>query len=225
MFEAAWRAWPLSGIPGDSLSSRVRIWIASWRILPAMSSQTVPLPRQHTYLWPIFRASLRLSCDFSVFLFQNRIASNLPMVFLMFSCFPFILWKPCNITWLWNMFGTHYFELWRSWDHQDYFTTIFFNLFHWFLSVLCGEDSNCTAQENIRHFSNRAVSHSRNSQYRPIVIHKGTRMESCQAKHFLRLFLLLMYLLFLSWFWLLLLLLLGFLTPPHRRIYSIFPSS
>ena len=39
MFEAAWRAWPLSGIPGDSLSSRVRIWIASWRILPAMSSK------------------------------------------------------------------------------------------------------------------------------------------------------------------------------------------
>eukprot|EP00435_Cladocopium_sp_Y103_P071527 s90_g37.t1 len=35
--------------------------------------------------------------------------------------------------------------------------------------------------ENIRHFSNRAVSHSRNSQYRPIVIHKGTRMDISEA--------------------------------------------
>lgn len=35
--------------------------------------------------------------------------------------------------------------------------------------------------ENIRHFSNRAVSHSRNSQYRPIVIHKGNRMDITDA--------------------------------------------
>ncbi|CAE7458546.1 ML2 [Symbiodinium pilosum] len=35
--------------------------------------------------------------------------------------------------------------------------------------------------ENIRHFSNRAVSQSRNSQYRPIVIHRGVRMDISEA--------------------------------------------
>lgn len=35
--------------------------------------------------------------------------------------------------------------------------------------------------ENIRHFSNRAVSQSRNSQYRPIVIHRGIRMDISEA--------------------------------------------
>jgi len=35
--------------------------------------------------------------------------------------------------------------------------------------------------ENIRHFSNRAVAHSRNSQYRPIVIHNGARMDISDA--------------------------------------------
>eukprot|EP00439_Symbiodinium_sp_Y106_P069432 s1226_g11.t4 len=35
--------------------------------------------------------------------------------------------------------------------------------------------------ENIRHFSNRAVSQSRNSQYRPIVIHQGVRMDISEA--------------------------------------------
>mmetsp|Transcript_105107 Transcript_105107/g.250218 ORF Transcript_105107/g.250218 Transcript_105107/m.250218 type:complete len:334 (+) Transcript_105107:79-1080(+) len=35
--------------------------------------------------------------------------------------------------------------------------------------------------ENIRHCSNRAVSQSRNSQYRPIVIHQGVRMDISEA--------------------------------------------
>ena len=35
--------------------------------------------------------------------------------------------------------------------------------------------------ENLRHFSNRAVAHSRNSQYRPIVIHNGVRMDISDA--------------------------------------------
>lgn len=35
--------------------------------------------------------------------------------------------------------------------------------------------------ENIRHFSKTAVAHSRNSQYRPIVIHNGTRMDIADA--------------------------------------------
>lgn len=35
--------------------------------------------------------------------------------------------------------------------------------------------------ENISHFSNRAVAHSRNGQYRPIVIHQGTHMDIARA--------------------------------------------
>eukprot|EP00438_Fugacium_kawagutii_P033090 Skav229603 [mRNA] locus=scaffold510:225750:228890:+ [translate_table: standard] len=35
--------------------------------------------------------------------------------------------------------------------------------------------------ENIRHFSNRAVAHSRNNQYRPIVIHNEVRMDISEA--------------------------------------------
>lgn len=35
--------------------------------------------------------------------------------------------------------------------------------------------------ENIRHFSNRAVAHSRNSQYRPVVVHRGVRMDISDA--------------------------------------------
>ena len=35
--------------------------------------------------------------------------------------------------------------------------------------------------ENIRHFSNRAVAHSRNNQYRPIVIHNEVRMDITEA--------------------------------------------
>mmetsp|Transcript_97086 Transcript_97086/g.172818 ORF Transcript_97086/g.172818 Transcript_97086/m.172818 type:complete len:415 (+) Transcript_97086:51-1295(+) len=35
--------------------------------------------------------------------------------------------------------------------------------------------------ENIRHFSHRAVTQSRNSQYRPIVIHEGVRMDLSEA--------------------------------------------
>jgi len=35
--------------------------------------------------------------------------------------------------------------------------------------------------ENIRHFSNRAVAQSRNSQYRPIVIHQGIHMDITEA--------------------------------------------
>lgn len=35
--------------------------------------------------------------------------------------------------------------------------------------------------ENIRHFANRAVAQSRNSQYRPIVIHQGIHMDITEA--------------------------------------------
>eukprot|EP00930_Biecheleria_cincta_P060604 TRINITY_DN46244_c0_g1_i1.p1 TRINITY_DN46244_c0_g1~~TRINITY_DN46244_c0_g1_i1.p1 ORF type:complete len:401 (+),score=71.82 TRINITY_DN46244_c0_g1_i1:75-1277(+) len=35
--------------------------------------------------------------------------------------------------------------------------------------------------ENIRHFSNRAVAQSRNSQYRPIIIHQGIHMDITEA--------------------------------------------
>jgi hypothetical protein len=36
-------------------------------------------------------------------------------------------------------------------------------------------------QENVRHFSNRAVTHSRNSQYRPVVVHHGQLKDLCGA--------------------------------------------
>lgn len=39
--------------------------------------------------------------------------------------------------------------------------------------------------ENIRHFSNRAVAHSRNNQYRPIVIHNEVRMDISEASNLL----------------------------------------
>jgi len=35
--------------------------------------------------------------------------------------------------------------------------------------------------ENVRHFSHRAVSQSRNSQYRPVVIYQGVRMDLSEA--------------------------------------------
>lgn len=35
--------------------------------------------------------------------------------------------------------------------------------------------------DNIRHFSNRAVAHSRNSQYRPLVIHNGVHLDLAEA--------------------------------------------
>lgn len=36
-------------------------------------------------------------------------------------------------------------------------------------------------EENIRHFANRAVAHSRNSQYRPLVVHQGQQLDLTEA--------------------------------------------
>ena len=203
MFEAAWRAWPLSGIPGDSLSSRVRIWIASWRILPAMSSQTVPLPRQHVYLWPHIQGFIE------TFLWLQRVfvsKTALPVICQWCSwCFPvFHSFYESHATL--HDFGTCLERTISNCDGVEITRTISqpsFSIFFIDFCQFCVEKTPTAQPRRISVSSPTVLSHI------PGTVSTGqlwstreTRMESCQAKHFLRLFLLLMYLLFLSWFWL-----------------------